>query len=104
MSLRSIGTPQKASIPGGVGSGSVGGGGLRTVTGGTTGKAKFPATLIWGATGEQEWTAGLTTGMCTFVFVRVHMVLVDSCGWCVVLILVRFYSFPKQGSHLVMFS
>ncbi|XP_050720659.1 GATOR complex protein Iml1-like [Eriocheir sinensis] len=63
MSMRGIGTPQKASVSGGVGSGSLGGG-LRTVTGGTTGKAKFPATLIWGATGEQEWTAGLTTGTC----------------------------------------
>lgn len=69
--MRSIGTPQKASISGGVGSSSVGTGGMRTVTGGTTGKAKFPATLIWGATGEQEWTAGLTTGtfVCVYVFV-----------------------------------
>lgn len=26
------------------------------------GKDKHHATLLWGATGEQEWTAGLTTG------------------------------------------
>lgn len=43
--------------------GSMGGtGGVRTVTGSVAGKAKCPATLLWGATGEQEWTAALTTG------------------------------------------
>ncbi|XP_069956473.1 GATOR complex protein Iml1-like isoform X3 [Cherax quadricarinatus] len=52
ISLRGVATPQKTNS-----------GGLRTVTGGTTGKAKCPATLLWGATGEQEWTAALTTGV-----------------------------------------
>ncbi|MPC21463.1 DEP domain-containing protein 5 [Portunus trituberculatus] len=56
ITLRGAGTPQKA---GGAGVG----GGLRLVGGVNSGKAKFPATLIWGATGEQEWNAGLTTGV-----------------------------------------
>ncbi|XP_063884355.1 GATOR complex protein Iml1-like isoform X3 [Scylla paramamosain] len=56
ITLRGAGTPQKA---GGAGMG----GGLRLVGGVNSGKAKFPATLIWGATGEQEWNAGLTTGV-----------------------------------------
>lgn len=53
------GTPLKSR--GSVGS-MVGAGGVRTVTGSVAGKAKCPATLLWGATGEQEWTAALTTG------------------------------------------
>nr|XP_045624645.1 GATOR complex protein Iml1-like isoform X2 [Procambarus clarkii] len=54
ISLRGVATPQKTSV---------GSGGLRTVAGGTSGKVKCPATLLWGATGEQEWTAALTTGV-----------------------------------------
>ncbi|XP_071550419.1 GATOR complex protein Iml1 isoform X2 [Panulirus ornatus] len=54
ISLRGVATPQKTSV---------GSAALRTVSGGTTGKVKCPATLLWGATGEQEWTAALTTGV-----------------------------------------
>ncbi|KAK3862519.1 hypothetical protein Pcinc_031625, partial [Petrolisthes cinctipes] len=62
------GTPLKSRgsvcSMGGGGAGA-GGGGARTVTGSSAvaGKAKCPATLLWGATGEQEWTAELTTGV-----------------------------------------
>ncbi|XP_042884438.1 GATOR complex protein Iml1-like isoform X5 [Penaeus japonicus] len=51
LSVRGVTTPQKTNTS------------LRTVPGGTIGKDKHHATLLWGATGEQEWTAGLTTGV-----------------------------------------
>ncbi|XP_027212029.2 GATOR complex protein Iml1 isoform X1 [Penaeus vannamei] len=49
LSVRGAATPQKTNNT------------LRTMPGGTMGKDKHHATLLWGATGEQEWTAGLTT-------------------------------------------
>ncbi|ROT76803.1 putative DEP domain-containing protein 5 isoform X5 [Penaeus vannamei] len=51
LSVRGAATPQKTNNT------------LRTMPGGTMGKDKHHATLLWGATGEQEWTAGLTTGV-----------------------------------------
>ncbi|KAK7069288.1 hypothetical protein SK128_012728 [Halocaridina rubra] len=38
-------------------------GSIRMATGSTNAKDKSHATLLWGATGEQEWTAALTTGL-----------------------------------------